>query len=119
MDYSQLSDFEINKRVALSLGMRVAELDDDHFYGGGYHDEYPDTIWAGKPDEAWEQICYTHSPEEIMPLMIEHKISLSWTGSYWQALPPLSNHTGGVRGGKDDPLRTGAICFLKMMEAKA
>ena len=110
MDYSQLSDFEINKLVAVNLNLTLMAEDDTAI---------PSVRVDDRKGRKSFYADYCNNPSDIMPLMIEHKISLSWTGSYWQALPPLSNHTGGVRGGKDDPLRTGAICFLRMMEAKA
>ena len=116
MDYSQLSDFELSAKILRIIYSDILDSYDMHVLD--CCEEAPSLAVAmGHPIDVFE--FDINNSSDIMPLMIEHKISLSWTGSYWQALPPLSNHTGGVRGGKDDPLRTGAICFLKMMEAKA
>ena len=121
-DYSQLSDFEINKLVAESLfpdGEIVGEH--DRMIDNTYPHAAQIIHEAGISGEVHD---YCNNPSDIMPLMIEHRMSLvhqSLNGSY----SCVWNQQGGLWDINDissndrSPYRAIAICFLKMQEAKA
>jgi len=106
MDYSQLSDEAIDDKVFFAK-----------WVSDGGDVEYAKEILAMLHSHG-NAPRYCNNPSDIIPLMIEHKISLVWVGGYWQAQPPFKNHVGSVN---DDlnPLRAASIVFIKMMEAKA
>ena len=116
-NYEDKSDFEINKAVAWVLNLNVNSTKD---YDGairiqvsekpakgagggriGFHIEYYNP--CNKASDAW-------------PIIVENKISVSWVGSYWSALAPLTNACNVGRS-VDNPLRAAMIVFLKMQEA--
>lgn len=71
-----LSCFELNLRVAKSLGLDVkTEFEDSLGFTVTFHERYPNTIWARDPkkDEPWEQRAWTHNAEDAWPL-----IELAW-----------------------------------------
>lgn len=72
-----MSDFEVNKALAELLRWEVAEICDKSVLGmtTKFHEKYPNTLWAHKaPNQAWEQICFTHTPDDIMPLAFEYGV---------------------------------------------
>lgn len=87
------SKYELNKALALALGLMVQEIDDSKVLGmtSNYHTKYPDTVWAatknaaGKQSSAWEQICYTNTWGDIGPLIEEKNISLMKDDDLWEA----------------------------------
>lgn len=106
MDYSQLSDFEINKRVAVALGHSI----DGEKYGsasvGAFHSDgvvYKSHDYCNNPADAWPII--ESNRIGVMPSEMKTKelwISTSGRGSY-------SYH--------ENPLRAAMIVFLQMQDA--
>ena len=112
-DYSALSDFEINYRIAKIVFPESDVVSEhDRMLGDGYQDAAQIIHEIGISGETRD---YCNNPSDIMPIMIEHKISLEWEGDIWSAsLAYYARQTFDK-----NPCRAIAICFLKMMEAKA
>lgn len=135
-DYENMSDFEINVLVAKASGLLVKESFDTGLLGftERYHRKYPNTIWAakhknGEQIDAWEQINFFAHPEEMMPLVFAHGISMksgyecdddgvdvmthcAYTGSDFR-----SEQHGHHRVWDDNPIYAYAIVYLLMMES--
>lgn len=114
-----MSDFEVNKTLAVLLGWRVAELDDQSgFLTTAYHERYPNTIWAGKPDHAWEQYCFTamDCAGDLMPLSFEHKICLiNESDGGWIA---FLFDRDEFEFANENPLRAIACCLILLLQDK-
>ena len=76
-DYSKMSDFEINKAVALSLGIEVVEWD-GKIYGGLERKIDNVTSVIGVID-------YCNNPSDAWPIMEERKIGLAFVNGEWRA----------------------------------
>ncbi|ENG5919642.1 DUF2591 family protein [Serratia marcescens] len=112
-DYSKMSDYEINWRVAEEKGLSVdhnASVILPQTYCG--HDE------NGCKYE-WRMRDYCNNPADAWPIIVENKISI------------ISMHSGGdgwqIDAGEDEefvlhqqsnPLRAAMIVFLMMKEAE-
>ncbi len=116
-DYTQLSDFEINRLVAEVVYNNPYEItknigDDsiqvvDHHIGGRFMKT---------------PIDYCNNPSDIMPIAIENKISLisdEHVGG-WYATSDFHNfiEPWGKADFDKNPYRAIAICYIKMQEAK-
>lgn len=106
-DYSAMSDFEINKAVAISIG--------------GFHEEdmfEPEqTIFRrfnhiiGK---TYAKFDPCNNPADAWPIILENKISINhWCTGEWTA-----DAIDGDFVFSDTPLRAAMIVYLQMMEAK-
>lgn len=115
MDYSQLSDFEINKRVAQLHGGFALTL--------AVHDETP----SGKSfDPGRFDPC--NNPADAWPIISGHKLSIINADDEWLCVPE-DTAVDGITG--DDvqmiysgdghihanPLRAAMIVFLMMQDA--
>lgn len=111
MDYSQLSDFEINKRVAQLHGGFALTL--------AVHDEPP----SGKSfDPGRFDPC--HNPADAWPIIVDNEISLNSYSGTWEASYEYDAPIGAF--GTDElvtksvegknPLRTAMIAFLMKRE---
>lgn len=111
MDYSQLSDFEINKRVAQLHGGFALTL--------VVHDEPP----SGKSfDPGRFDPC--HNPADAWPIIVDNEISLNSYSGTWEASYEYDAPIGAF--GTDElvtkaiegknPLRTAMIAFLMKQE---
>ncbi|WP_312077193.1 phage protein NinX family protein [Leclercia sp.] len=114
MDYSKLSDFEINKRVAISRGLKVQEIDDSKATGmtRKYHELKPHTVWVSDGSGPWEQYAPTLCWSDAGPIISDNQINILWN---W--------NEEGVHGATADPLyeyehenalRSAMIVFLKI-----
>ena len=83
MDYSQLSDFEINKRVAVAEGLSANMFFDvDEAYARG-------PVWTAPSGNFYQGIKSSkgnpfdpcNSPADAWPIIIENKISTMWMTS--------------------------------------
>ncbi len=118
--YEEKTDFQINKAVAEHLGMRTDKnLLPAKTLDFGYNERYPATVWAGNPDEAWEQVCYTQEASDAWPIILNNKISInaSVTSNNWEA-----NHNLGfanwISASDENPLRAAMIVYLMMQDDK-
>ncbi|EGZ6657827.1 DUF2591 domain-containing protein [Escherichia coli] len=119
MDYSKMSDFEINKRVAIAEGLLVQEIDDSKSTGmtSKYHELRPHTVWVSDGDNPWEQYAPTLCWEDAGPIIVDKKIGLKpvrW--NEWRA--EGNDNCGFVSYARADenPLRAAMIVFLMMQE---
>ncbi|EPO6584313.1 phage protein NinX family protein [Enterobacter hormaechei] len=107
MDYSQLSDFEINKRVAQLHGGFALTL--------AVHDEPP----SGKSlDPGRFDPC--NNPADAWPIITANKISIYAMSEAdkrggWGA---EAFHPNDAYSFNDNPLRAAMIVFLMMQDAK-
>lgn len=108
-DYSKMSDFEINKAVALSLGIEVVEWDGKIF--GGVERKIDNvTSVIGVID-------YCNNPSDAWPVISENRISLRPDDMYEEA-----PHSGYWRADNEDgnhchhenPLMAAMIVYLMM-----
>jgi len=74
-----LSDYEINCAVAEKLGYRVErEIQANIGFTESFREQYPHTIWGWKDNKSpCEQLCFTRTPDEYMPIAIKHAINIS------------------------------------------
>ena len=112
-DYSKMSDFEINKAVALSLGIEVVEWDGKIF--GGVERKIDNvTSVIGVID-------YCNNPSDAWPLIESNLICLMadvfcepQDGGKWIAQPAYGWQHERVRN--DNPLRAAMIVYLMMKD---
>lgn len=113
MDYSKLSDFEINKRVAKIYGGFALTLT--------VHNEPP----SGKSfDPGRFDPC--NNPFDAWPIIIDNQLSLNNYGDSWEASFEHDEPVGAfgtdecVTSGVEDknPLRALMIAFLMKVETK-
>ncbi|MBH3006776.1 phage protein NinX family protein [Serratia ureilytica] len=119
-DYSKMSDYEINWRVAEESGLSVdhnATVILPQTYCG--HDE------NGCKYE-WGMRDYCNNPADAWPIIVEHGISLYHDNSNWQAEMTYDAPVGAF--GTDEtcskfvddknPLRAAMIAFLMMKDVE-
>lgn len=114
MDYSQLSDFEINKLVAIALGHSL----DEEKYGSA-------SIGAFHSDGiVYKTYDYCNSVPDAWQIIVDNEISLNSYSGTWEASykydAPIGAFgtdeivTKSVEG--NNPLRTAMIAFLMKRE---
>ena len=112
MDYSKLSNYDINKLVAIKLGYRVK----DNFQW----EKDLCFVKAYKENEQIKVFDYCGSPYDAWPIILDNKITVNPVGEAWQHKPhPDDYHyEDGVYNESSDknPLRAAMITFLKMNE---
>lgn len=120
-DYSGMSDFEINKLVAISMGLQVQEIDDSKVMGmtSSYHQLKPNTCWVTSGNAPWGQYAPCNDPADAWPIIVENKIDINWTmqrGKVSQSYARNSKPVGGEKHGyiHNNPLRAAMIVFLMM-----
>jgi len=125
MDYSKMSDFEINKRVAVARGLMVQEIDDNKSVGmtSRYHELRPHTVWVSDGNNPWEQYAPTLCWEDAGPVINEHRIMLNpyCADELWKCeLPCLFDGlmTTYAAAYDKNPLRAAMVVYLMMQEAK-
>ena len=117
MKYEDISNLDINKRVAMRMfcgfkEIRPSTSGGDSIYVDSGLSEFYD-FYDGEFD-------YCNNPSDIMPIAIKYGISSVYMGDYW------STHGLNEELGNDEDwasescnlYRAIAICFLKMMDAK-
>ena len=115
MDYSQLSDFEINKRVGIALGKELMP------------DDYQDFGLSGFPEVMLRNgdiKDYCNEPADAWPIIVSNQISLMHEESLgkWCAGKPY--WVDGCEWQLDidvmdeSPLRAAMIFFLMTQDAK-
>lgn len=117
MDYSQLSDFEINKRVA-EIVYSIGVVADD-FYAKdipfAYHRDEQVFIFIDEPlSGAWRSYNPCNNPADAYPVIYKNGISIGIHGyGEWGAGTIKHTHIDGV-----NPLRSAMIVFLMMQDPK-
>ena len=126
MNYESMSDFEINKAVAETLGKNVSELDDSSPLGmtSKYHEQYPNTTWVqdmerdgmfvNRPVTPWYQYSPCNEVEDAWPIIIENKITIDMSGAlHCFALNKTDGHVKYFSS-PDQALRSAMTVFLMM-----
>ncbi len=141
MNYQTATNFELNKRLAELIGMQIADVFDSPFnYATSQKDaitrktEYesrcPNTVWARKNGEPWEQFVFTHDWCQTMPLAVKFGVTPILEDGYYFATndpyevyqPHGKNESDGffqVSMDEETPLRAIVICLIKILEAKS
>jgi hypothetical protein len=117
MDYSKLSDFEINKLVAERLAWKSPKCKNVTFENGCFWVE--SYGFSAFPIES-----YCNNPSDAWPIIVENKISLLESSGEWEASidfegveeihgtdEMLSKFTG-----HKNPLRAAMIVYLMMQD---
>ncbi|TMP20844.1 hypothetical protein [Pseudoalteromonas ruthenica] len=116
MSYRDLSKFKINKLVAQALGMNTNKDDlPAHTLSHDYNERYPDTVWAHKPNDAWEQCCFTNDPAEWGELVRDFCIHLKFDTAQVHAQSYFAECKTASRPHKDIGLAV-CIAFLEMKD---
>lgn len=78
MNISLKTEFELNKRLAELMGLKVSGIDDSRAIGmtSSYHKLRPHTVWVSDGESAWYQFCATRSWEDVGPLVAKLQIAL-------------------------------------------
>lgn len=114
MDYSQLSDFEINKLVGIALGKEIMPDDCQDFGLSGFPEvmlrngDFKD--YCNDPNDAWPII------ESRLICLAADVFAEPHDGGKWVAQPAYGWEKERVRS--DNPLRAAMIVFLMMQDAK-
>ncbi|NIG74972.1 DUF2591 domain-containing protein [Klebsiella sp. Ap-873] len=111
-DYSQMSDFEINKRVAICIGFSPDECDiakrGTSLVGVEWNE---DTGYATKT------VDYCNNPADAWPIILNEKIGLKpvrWED--WRAEGDDSCGFVSYASSNNNPLRAAMIVFLMMQD---
>lgn len=106
MNYEQMSDFEINKAVAVALGHK--------YIGRGSIDD-ADGVHHAVEMNGWRtSLCdYCNRPFDAWPIIMENKIGFKWANGSCTA---SSVKCGYHESTSDNPLRAAMIVFLMMNE---
>ncbi|RYM55633.1 phage protein NinX family protein [Serratia proteamaculans] len=113
-DYSRMSDFEINKAVAIMAGHHC-------YYGdGGYTNDGVNVTVKGNGIIGWFNPC--NNPADAWPIILENKITIFWGGGIpvaktidgYLGRTPICNNVHVDR----NPLRAAMIVFLMMKETE-
>lgn len=113
MDYSQLSDFEINCEV-----LAVFEPDVNHMCLSESKEYFYD---CGPVGDGWHQIDipdYCNNPADAWPIITEAKISLLSVDCIDGSSSWLAKSKACPSRGDSNPLRAAMIVFLMMQDAK-
>nr|DAU58038.1 MAG TPA: Protein of unknown function (DUF2591) [Caudoviricetes sp.] len=127
MDYSQLSDFEINKLVAKATGTQIEET--YQFVNGGEDitDHMSGIVLMRKITsnrKHWKLYDPCNNPADAWPMIVDNEISLNSYSGTWEASYEYDAPIGAF--GTDElvtkavegknPLRTAMIAFLMKQE---
>lgn len=108
-DYSELSDFEINKRVRLAIGKSISYTDKGR-------------VLILCTNKVYRVFDPCNNPADAWPLILGNKITISpcsddsldeWCASAW-----VSGEWGTVDIWHENPLRAACIVYLMMKEAE-
>lgn len=133
MDYENMSDFEINKRVAEAYGFLIQEIDDSNSLGmtSDFHEKYPSVVWVahldcstGRQCEPWWQFDPCNNPSDAWPIITSNAIDIEFAvdslGGIGQAHVYVEGDIDLECNFNDNSkaLRAAMIVYLMMQEAK-
>jgi Protein of unknown function (DUF2591). len=114
MDYSQLSDFEINKRVAICIGFSPDECDI-----AKRGTSLVGVEWNENTGYATKAVDYCNNPADAWPIITGSKINIEWHEWKCGEFKPYALSNEAMKSCYDNnPLRAAMIVFL-MMQDKA
>lgn len=105
MDYSKLSDFEINKRVANALG-----------YQTGWQKSNSQAIGIDDGTIDGRYVDYCNNPAHAWPIIVENRICITFGAGAGSALHVRGGNTYQYVASKERMLRAAMIVFLMMQE---
>lgn len=108
MDYSQLSDFEINKRVAICIHPDIKNWNCYDVSGRACFVINEDT-----PKRVQYGFSFTGDPADAWPIIVDNRIGINHVNGVWRA---QSMKTGWEEFSDDNPLRAAMIVFLMMQD---
>ncbi|CNF26759.1 Protein of uncharacterised function (DUF2591) [Yersinia rohdei] len=115
-NYSAMSDFEINKAVAIHLGMKP--FDEETGWQGLTNEPYVDVIVRGAGRLGGFNPC--NKAADAWPIIFRERITLTpkIAGYEWDAISPviLNDDIEHLHADKN-PLRAAMIVFLMMKES--
>ena len=106
-DYNEMSDFEINRLVAIKLGHKSYHED------GSYTNDGRNVTVKGNGILGWFNPC--NNPEDMWPLIVENNIWIQpdMVGDgYWHS------HCEDFLAKDKNPLRSAAIIYLMIKDAE-
>lgn len=107
MDYSQLSDFEINKRVAVALGHSIDEEKYGNASVGAFHSD----------GVVYKSHDYCNNPADAWPIIVKNRISIiNLDEDEWGARGVADRNS--KRAIHENSLRAAMIVFLMMQESQ-
>ncbi|MFW5402405.1 phage protein NinX family protein [Yersinia sp. 1252 StPb PI] len=109
-DYSAMSDFEINKAVAIHLGMKP--FHEETGWQGLTKEPYVDVVVRGAGRLGAFNPC--NNPADAYPIMLCHGIGIDYDGISWTASDWRENKHSDWRNHPEHPLRLAMIVFLMM-----
>ena len=118
--YDEMSDLEVNKKLAAYIGLLVAN-EDMGAYSHDYRERYPSTIWVAKQEfgnqvEAWEQVNYCLTANDMWPIIVDNNISIT----HYPSGDAMTFIQGGgfmkFKHESKNALRSAAITFLMMKD---
>lgn len=121
-NYSELSDFEINKAVAIASGFKIKEYPSDgspliwHWVKNEDGNEFFDFIdykdFCNNPSDAWSIIV-----EEKISIMFDNTLP-EYEGEYYEWCSAISScQKYGIQY-QSNPLRAAMIAYLMMKDNK-
>lgn len=124
IDYSQLSDFEINKRVAIALNI------DMHFFISESEDSFDSEVLLSERGPIWQtsaHVVLQYRPSngncfnpcnnwsDAGPIIVEHRINIEWHEWKNGIFRPYALNNETMKSCYDtNPLRAAMIVFLEM-----
>jgi len=107
-DYSKMSDFEINKEVAIVLGYKCRK-DPSCF-------DDSEVVSFDRKDKIYRTFNFCGNVSEAWPIIVENHISIS---AYFNNDGWCADHDSEIfEDDEQNPLRAAMIVFLKMKESK-
>lgn len=105
-----MSDFEVNKALAITMGLYAGEVGDWMPNGVKVKDE---------TGFFYSEMNYCKTPNDIMPLAFEHGISLMYCNEQDGWMGIKNNMTGVSHHFTDtNPLRAIACCLILILQEK-
>jgi hypothetical protein len=122
MNYSDMTDFEINKLVVKALGFTLMP---DSYYLPAFKSRHPSSVWFTRQNEEYSlHDDYCNNPNDAWTIILESKIDLDWVlnglcRAEFVDIDRLFDDSGEL---KDiacidaNPLRAAMIVYLVMNE---
>lgn len=116
-DYSKMSDFEINKLVAIQLGMKP--FCETTGWQGLTSEPYVDVIVRGAGRMGAFNPC--NNPSDTWPIILNNRISMVWdcaedsSTEWWNAVAQFDECSIQYQS---NPLRAAMIVYLMMKESE-
>lgn len=116
MDYSKLSDFEIDKAVAdamsIDYDIAVMFVNPVDKVNGNHVEEYVRKKITSN-ERHWKRFSPTKIPNDAWPIIESNRIGLSPSADIWHAYSPEEDFVCSI----SNPLRAAMIVFLMMQNS--